>query len=200
LIGHTVAVSDGGARLLYNALLNTQGIDPTKVNTISRTDYGIDPLIQGKVDAIAGWIVNEGVQVHQAGYEPNIILLSDYGIESYTNVLFTTNQMVKDKSALVQRFVNATLQGVADVVSNPTQAIDYTLAYGKNLTRDDQTPRLNALLPLIAPVGSKPGAMDDATWKATYQMEVDQSFLSKPLDISTVYTLTFLNQYYKVGA
>jgi NitT/TauT family transport system substrate-binding protein len=200
LIGHTVAIADGGARLLFNTLLHAAGIDATKVNLVPRKTYGIDPLVKGDVDAIVGWIINEGVQVKQAGYTPNMILFSDYGVETYTSVLFTTEQTIKAKPDVVQRFVNAAIHGIEDVVSSPSQAIDYTLAYAPKLTRDDQTPRLSAMLPLLAPAGSKPGTMQDDTWKANYQEAVDQSFLSKPLDISTVYTMNFVNQFYKQGS
>jgi NitT/TauT family transport system substrate-binding protein len=197
LVGRTVAVADGGARLLYNALLKTQNIDPTTVNTISRKNFGIDPLLKGEVDAIVGWIVNEAVQVRQLGQEPNVILLSDYGIESYNNVLFTTERMIKEKPDVVAKFLQAVIQGLQDVINNPEQAVDHTIAYGKDLKREDQHARLMAMLPLIGPAGTKPGMMDDKTWQATYQMELDQKFLSKPVDITGAYTLSFLKQIYK---
>ncbi len=197
LAGHKVSVADGGARLLYDALLTTQKIDPNSVNTVSRTSFGIEPLLNGEVDAIVGWIINEGVQVRQAGYESNVILLSEYGIEAYNNILFTTEKMINDKPDVVARFLSAVVQGLQDVMSNPDQAVDYVVAYGKDLKRDDQRARLMAMLPLIRPSGSKPGMMDDATWQATYQMELDQNFLSKPIDIKTAYTLSFLKQIYK---
>jgi NitT/TauT family transport system substrate-binding protein len=197
LIGHKVAVADGGSLMLYNALLSSQGIDQSKVTTISRKDFGIDPLIKGDVDAIVGWIINEGVQVKQAGYEPSYILMSDYGIDSYNTVLFTTDHMIKDKPQVVQKFLNAVVQGINDVVSNPEQAVDYTLTYGKNLKKDDQTLRLQALLPLINPAGSKPGMMDDATWTTISQIATDQKLLTKPISVTSVYTLTFLKQLYQ---
>jgi NitT/TauT family transport system substrate-binding protein len=197
LVGHKVAVADGGARLLYNALLTTQKIDPTTVNTVPRKTFGIESLLNGEVDAIVGWIINEGVQVRQLGLEPNIILLSDYGIEPYNNVLFTTEKMIKEKPDVVAKFLAAVVQGLQDVLGNPEQAVDHTVAYGKDLKREDQRARLMAMLPLIATSSSKPGMMDDKTWQATYQMEVDQNFLTKPVDITTAYTLTFLKQIYK---
>jgi hypothetical protein len=54
-----------------------------------------------------------------------------------------------------------------------------------------------AMLPLLNPVGTKIGMMDEKTWQATYQMEIDQKFLSKPVDISSAYTLNLLKQIYQ---
>jgi NitT/TauT family transport system substrate-binding protein len=197
LVGHKVSVADGGARLLYNALLTTQKIDPSTINTIPRKNFGIEPLLNGEVDAIVGWIINEAILVRQAGQEPNVILLSDYGIEAYNNVLFTTEKMIKEKPEVVGRMLTAVVQGLQDVLNNPQQAVDHTVAYGKDLKREDQLARLMAMIPLLAPAGSKPGMMDEKTWQATYQMELDQKFLTKPVDITGAYTLSFLKQIYK---
>ncbi len=197
LVGHKVAVADGGSRLLYNTLLATQKIDPNTVNTVPRTTYGIDPLINGDVDAIVGWIINEGVQVRQKGYEPNFILLSDYGVEAYNNVLFTTEKMIKEKPEVVAKFLTAVVQGLQDVISSPDQAVDYTVAYGTDLKRDEQRAGLLAMVPLIGPSGTKPGMMDEKTWQATYQMGLDQHFLTRTIDITQAYSLTFLKQIYK---
>jgi len=77
LIGKKVAVSDGGANQVFTTLLTSQGIDPTKVNTIPRATFGVDPLLKGDVDALVGWVINEGVQVREAGQEPSFMLMSD---------------------------------------------------------------------------------------------------------------------------
>ncbi len=81
LVGKTVAITDGGARLIYNALLETLNIDPASVNTIPRVSFEIDPLLNGEVDVLGGWTINEGQQLREAGHEPHFILFSDYGIE-----------------------------------------------------------------------------------------------------------------------
>ncbi len=197
LIGHKVSVADGGATMLFNALLRAENIDPAKITVVPRTDFGLDPLLKGDVDALLGWTINEGVQLKQSGQDINVILLSDYGVESYNTLLFTTEQMLKDKPEVVQKFLSATLQGISDVAANPDQAVDYVMAYGKNLDRKSQAASLQPLLPLINPSGSKPGMMDDITWKASYQMGIDQQLVDKSLDIASVYTLNFLKNIYQ---
>jgi NitT/TauT family transport system substrate-binding protein len=197
LIGHKVAVADGGSRYLFDTLLSAEKIDPTKVEAVKRTSFGVEPLVKGEVDALVGWIINEAVMVRQAGFEPNIMLLSDYGIESYNTLLFTTEKTINEKPALVEQVLAATLKGIQDVVQNPDQAIDYTMIYAPKLNREDQKQRLLTRLPLLNPAGSKPGMMDDNTWKATYQMAVDQKVVTKPIDFTTAYTMSFLNKFYK---
>ncbi len=196
LVGHKVAVADGAARELYDTLLRKQNIDPTKVTTVPRKSFGIDELVNGDVDAIVGWTINEGLQLQASKLEPNVMLLSDYGLEYYNTVLFTSGQMIKNKPDVVQRVVAATLQGINDVVANPAQAVDFTLSYGKDLKRDAQLVSLQAMIPLINPPGSKPGSMDANIWQASFQMAVDEKLLDKSVDFTTAYTLAFLNKIY----
>jgi NitT/TauT family transport system substrate-binding protein len=196
LVGHKVAVADGGAQQEFLALLKTQNIDPKSVNIISRTDFGIDSLLKGDVDALVGWITNEGVLVKEAGKEPNFMLMSDYGVETYTSMLFTTEDMVKNRPQDVQRFVQAAVQGLQDEVANPDQAIDYTLQYGKDLQRTPQLTRLQSTIPLIHPAESKIGLMDSSVWDITQKMLLDESILNKPIDITKAYDLTFVDKIY----
>jgi NitT/TauT family transport system substrate-binding protein len=125
------------------------------------------------------------------------MLLSDYGIEYYNTVLFTTEKMAKEKPEVVQKFLAATLQGITDVVADPNQAVDFTLSYGKDLKRDVQAAALQAMIPLINPPGSKPGSMDASIWRASYQMGVDEHMVDTSLDVSSAYTLNFLNKIYQ---
>lgn len=92
LVGHKVAVSDGGATPIFLRCSKSQNIDPKSIDTVHRTDYGIDNLLKGDVDALVGWITNEGVLVKEAGKEANYIMMSDYGVETYTAMLFTTEE------------------------------------------------------------------------------------------------------------
>ncbi len=196
LVGHKVAVADGGNRFAYNALLSSQGIDPSKVNTVSRNNIGIDSLIKGDIDVLVAWVDSEGVQVKESGVTPNIILMSDYGINTYEDVIFTTETMLKSHPDTVQHFVKAVQDGFQDVVNQPDQAADYTMAVAmgldKTLTKDQQINRIEASIPLINPMGSHPGLMTDDTWQYTYQLLLDQKIITQPIDYKTAYTMAFI--------
>ena len=199
LVGHTVAINDGGARQTYDALLISQNIDPSSVNTVSRTSYGIDPLVNGEVDVIGGWTINEGVQVQEAGLEPNIILLSDYGVDTYTFVLFTSETIINEKPDMVERMVRALVDGLEDVVADPDKAAELALLYDESLDLEGQQRRLQATIPLINPVGSQLGMMQPEVWDTTYQIMVEQGELSEPVDVESAYNLSFLEKIYQAA-
>jgi NitT/TauT family transport system substrate-binding protein len=143
-----VAINEGGARLTYDALLESLNIDPTTINTIPRETFGIDPLLNGEVDAVGGWIINEGQQVREAGHEPNIILFSDYGIDSYDFLVFTTEDVIANQTEVVAQFMRALRQGLQDTVSNPDKAAELALSYNSAWTWRGESP-VQIFLPLI---------------------------------------------------
>jgi NitT/TauT family transport system substrate-binding protein len=192
LVGRRVAVADS-ALGPYTLLLKSQHIDPASVKTVPRTSFGIDPLVNGEVDAMYAWVINEGVQLREADHLPTMVLLSDYGVETYDLVLFTTERMIADHPDVVTRLLRASLEGWQDAIANPAQATQLTLTYDDKLNLDAQRRRLEATLPLLKPAGSHLGAMEAAVWQTTQQVLLDQNILTQPIDLERVYTQTFLN-------
>ncbi len=196
LVGKTVAVAEGGATQLLNAMLTSQGIDVADVNIVPRPGFGVDPLLNGDVDALVGWIFNEGVQVQEAGQEANFLLLTDYGIPDYSNLIFTTEQMINERPDVVERFVRAVIAGLQDVVDNPEQAAQYTLQYNNTLDQDQQLRRLQASIPLIQPARTQVGTMQESVWQDIQTVLIDVGILSEAIDVNTAYTSSFLDQIY----
>lgn len=192
LVGKTVAVSDGSARMTLDAMLAEQGMSEEDVNVISRATFGIDPLINGEVDVLAAWITNEGIMVGEAGFEPNFILMSDYGADTYDFVVFTTQDMVDNRPEIVNGFVDGLLAGIQDVISDPDKAVDYTLKYAPDLDRDQQFARLQATLPLLNVPNSTPGLMDGEIWASNQQLLLDNDVIESDIDLSTVFTNRFV--------
>ncbi|MEO8610623.1 MAG: ABC transporter substrate-binding protein [Chloroflexota bacterium] len=196
LVGKTVAVATGGATLEYQSLIRSQSIDPSKVNQVERISFGIDPLVKGEVDAFGGWIINEGVALQESGAKPSFFLLSDYGIDTYDLLIFTTEDMIAKNPDKVQRFLKGTLDGLKDTVANPEKAIDATLTYDKTLDHDGQLRRLQAFIPLIQPAGTQLGVMEPEIWQFNYQLMLDNGLLTQPQDVTKAYTMDFLNKIY----
>jgi NitT/TauT family transport system substrate-binding protein len=196
LKGKKVAMNAGGTTQIFEALLVSQGMKLSDVIAVSRKTFGVEPLMNGEVDAMVGWSINEGVQVQEAGQVPTYIMFSDYGVDTYNVLLVTTEKMIKENPDKVERFVRATLKGIQDVVANPEQAIDYTLAYGKGLDRAAQLRRLQAAIPLFSVPGVRAGVMDPNNWKVSQQILLDQHVLDKPIDLNAAYTLDFTNRIY----
>jgi NitT/TauT family transport system substrate-binding protein len=193
LVGRRVAVADGGSRQQYETMLRSQGIDPASVTVVPRTTYGIDPLVNGDVDVLVGWAINEGVQVREAGIEPSILMMSDYGIDTYDIVLFTTERMISERPELVRDFTKAVLLGYQEVIAAPDEAAKLALEYDKTLDLEQQQRRMQAVLPLLKPAGTQLGQMQPAIWRLTQDMMLKQHDLAAPIELDRAYTLSFLS-------
>jgi NitT/TauT family transport system substrate-binding protein len=193
LIGQRVAVADGGSAQLFHLLLNSQHIDPAALTIVPRVSYGIDPLVNGEVDAMVAWVINEGVQLNEAGINPNVMMMSDYGVDSYEMVLFTSEKMIAEHPDTVKGVVQAMVQGTRDVVDNPNQAASLVLSYNGKLDLDGQRRRIQATLPPLNPPGAQLGMMQPAIWKLTYEMMLDQKVLTQPIDLDRTATSKFLD-------
>ncbi len=195
LIGKKVLVHfEGTTGLVYKALLAAQGIDSTEVEGVSRTDFSNKQLLDGEVDVMDAFITNQPVQLAQEGHEINAIIASDYGIDVYANVIFTSEATVANKPELIERFLSATVQGVQSAVQDPKGAANLALARNAKLNLESEIESMNRSLPLINPAGGQPGMMRAEDWEITHQILLDQGILNKPLDLKAAYNLSFLEK------
>jgi ABC-type nitrate/sulfonate/bicarbonate transport system substrate-binding protein len=202
LVGKTVQLSQNST-VLFQALLSAEGIDPASINVVERTDFTINPLINGEADVIDGWVINEIVPLTQGGYEFNMILPSDYGIDLSPAVIFTTEDMIANHPDLVKRFLRATLQGIQSAADDPARAaalsVEYKTADNVPVEASEEAIAMQQSLPLLLPAGTRPGLMQPELWDFTDQVLVDQGILERPLDIEAAFTTKFLDEIYGEG-
>lgn len=192
LVGKRVLVADGGARQSLDALLLAQQIDPSQLTILPRTSYGVEPLVSGQADALVAWTINEGVELRAAGLKPRFLMFSDFGVDTYDMLVFTTEQTIQRRPELVRRFMRALLDGLADVIADPAGAAGDVLAYGPKLQPEAQSRRLHASLPLIRPAGQPLGMMDGQIWQETADMLLRAGALPRAVDVQQAYTLQFV--------
>lgn len=198
LVGQTVHVSANSA-VMYRALLAAENVDPERVNYVERTDYSVDLLLSGEADVIDAWVVNEIASLAVEDQTFTMILPSDYGVEMYPNVVFTTQQVIEEQPELVENFVAATVEGLQQVHSDVDTAIAMTAQYmeideAESAVLDEA---LHRSLPLIQPAGSQPGMMAADVWQTAQDILLQQEVLAEPLDAGDVYTLDFVNAAYE---
>jgi NitT/TauT family transport system substrate-binding protein len=196
-IDKTVVVDlKGTTGIIYRALLASQSIDEAKVKTQPRADYTNDALLSGQADVIDAFVNNQPVQLKQQGHDISVLLPSDYGIDLYANVIFTTEEMIKTQPEVVEAFVRATTQGMQRAIQDPEAATRLTLMRGTNLNAASEAESMHLALPLMNPAGSRPGMMTAENWRTAYQILRDQGLLTQQLDVEQAYSLTFLDKAY----
>ncbi len=201
-VRHRVSTQPGNTTvgLAYEAMMTLLEIDRTDIDEVMRTDFTTNPLFEGEADVLAGFVTTEGVQVKMQDPDAHFILASDYGVDIYSNVIFTTEDMVANNPDLVLRFLEATLKGTQWAVEHPTEITTYFLdTYGQAFADDEeaQVRGMQLSIPLLDPSGSDPGKMKAGDWDFTAQMLLELGMLDEALDVDEAYTLQFLNEIYQ---
>ncbi len=91
-------------------------------------DYKIENLLKGKADVLIANAALEPLLIQKLGYNPIVIKPADYGLDFYGDLLFTSDDLIKENPSLVDAFTKASEDGWAYAMENPQEIIDYLLS------------------------------------------------------------------------
>ncbi|PCI20159.1 thiamine biosynthesis protein [Candidatus Wolfebacteria bacterium] len=195
-IGKTVGLQRGtNVDLLYFAMMEKLGIDREKINEVT-IGYDATELLNGTTDVSTGYIINEPYEVIAAGREVNKILMADYGVNMYADVLFATEETIEKRPELVEGFLRATLKGWQYAIENEEEAIDITLTYAADRTQSHETYLFTTSIPLIHTGDSPLGWMEEEEWDRIHDILLEQNILNKKMNSKDAYTMKFLKEIY----
>ncbi|WP_347986765.1 diguanylate cyclase [Methylomonas sp. AM2-LC] len=100
-----------------------EGIPLNQLNIVP-SSYNINDLITGKVDAFNSYITNEPYLLKQQNIAYNIIDPSQYGVDFYSDILFTTEKELHDHPQRVAAIKRATLKGWRYAMDHPQEIIE----------------------------------------------------------------------------
>ncbi|MBR0567128.1 ABC transporter substrate-binding protein [Azoarcus sp. L1K30] len=105
------------------AYLKLEGIP---LESLTRVEHSFQPqdLIDGKADAISGYVTNEPYFLDRAGFEYHSYTPRSAGIDFYGDNLFTTEQELRQHPARVKAFREASLRGWQYAMAHPEEIVD----------------------------------------------------------------------------
>lgn len=197
--GKTVEVSFGRPlEMVYRMMLAKAGADSRKIIEVKKNPSYIT-LLSGAVDMKPGFISDYIFAEHAAQMNDialSAIYASDFGIRSYGYTIFATDQMIKERPDVIERYLRATLKGWRYALENPEESIDFVMKRNSHLDRAPQLKALRARKSYIMDGKSPLGAMDRAVWKSMVRSLYEQGGIKKLLDVSDVYTNEFVEKIY----
>jgi NitT/TauT family transport system substrate-binding protein len=168
--------------------------------------FNVAPFLVDKNAVQQGYVTSEPLLIEQQGIKPVVMLLADNGYASYASVIETSQKLVHDNPDLVQRFVDATVEGWHSYLyGDPTPAntlikkdnpemTDALIAYGRSqlqargIVDSGDTKTLGI------------GAMTDARWKDFFDLMSSQGVYPTDLDWRKAYTLQFVDKKHGLDA
>ncbi|MDP3838203.1 MAG: ABC transporter substrate-binding protein, partial [Methylococcales bacterium] len=106
----------------FAAMFPNERIDMAKIHIIP-SSYDIQDLVTGKTDAFNSYISNEPYFLKQQGIEFTVISPRNYGVDFYSDMLFTSENELKNHPERVKAFLNASLQGWHYAINHPQEII-----------------------------------------------------------------------------
>lgn len=172
LIGKKVMLLSGNkdADILV-AFLN-EGISPDKYQRFDQS-YNLEDLIKKRIDAVSAYVTNEPWQMLQKGVAPLAISPMVYGVDFYSDCLFTTENEIENHSEQVQNFLQASLLGWEYAMDHPQEIIDLLLEkYKVDKTKEHLQHEAQEMRKIMIPDLVEIGHMNPGRWqhiKRTYE-------------------------------
>ncbi len=190
LKGHTIGEPGqfGATYVGLLALLNSAHLSFSDVHVQSIGFTQVTALLAHRFDAVVGYSNNEPLQLQKQGLAVRTFNVSDYQ-PLVSNGLITTEDTLHNSPQTVKAFVKATLQGLRDVIANPTQAISISQNFIPGLNVANATAVLQATIPIWQTTGQNPpGYNDSAAWQSMTQFLVAMKIIPPVSDVSQAYT------------
>jgi NitT/TauT family transport system substrate-binding protein len=194
----TLFVSKEGISSYFQWLKSEYGFSEDKVRPYT---FNPQPFLANKQSAMQGYVTSEPYAIEKAaGFKPGVILLADYGFNTYSTLIETRLDLIDKKPDLVQRFVNASLIGW------------YNYLYGDNTAANAMIRKLNpemtdellsysiAKMKEYGIVDSGDalhdgiGAINDARMASFFDKMVRAHVVRSDIDYRKSYTLRFINK------
>lgn len=195
--GKPILVADSGRVTYWRYMKGRYGFTDDQLRPYT---FSLAPFLADKSTIQQGYLTAEPYSLEQQGIQPVVHLLSEDGYNSYSSVMETSWKLVNENPDLVQRFVDASIEGwYSYLYGDPTPGNDLIKKDNPDMT-DGQIAYSIGKLKEYGILDSGDaltmgiGAMTDERWKDFYALMVKSNVVDSGLDISKAYTTQFVNK------
>jgi NitT/TauT family transport system substrate-binding protein len=203
--GHPIAISRQTIDTWWRFLAEKYGFSDTQIRPYT---FQIGPFLVDKNLVQQGYVTSEPFAVETEGhFTPKVFLLADdAGYKSYATIIETTTKLVETNPDLVQRMVDATIEGwYSYLYGDPTPA-NALIKQANSDMSDAQIAYSYGKMKEYGIIDSGDaktlgiGAMTDARWQAFFETAAAVGLYPKNLDYKKAYTLQFVDKKHAMEA
>ena len=191
-------VSKDGISSYYQWLKSEYGFNEKNVRPYT---FNAQPFIASPQSAMQGYVTSEPFAVEKAaGFKPGVLLLADYGFNTYSTLVETRQEVIEKKPDLVQRFVDASIIGWYHYIYGDNSAGNAMIKKLNPEMTDDLLAYSVAKMKEYGIVDSGDslkngiGAITDERVTSFFQKMVKAGVVKSDLDYRKSYTLRFVNK------
>jgi ABC-type nitrate/sulfonate/bicarbonate transport system substrate-binding protein len=195
LRGQTLGVHPD-ANLALDVILHSSRIPRSTMKCID-VEHSIQPLVNGQIDVLMGYIIDEAVALQTAGHSINIIPAYEHGYVAYSQVYFTSDALLKSDPALVGRFLEASYRGWTEAARDPEAVVRLvTTRFLPGVDPEYQRRSLTEILKLtqLESGNGSFGTMKKPTWKKMVRSFNDSGVLARRITVDEITDFRFQPQ------
>jgi NitT/TauT family transport system substrate-binding protein len=166
-------------------------------------NFSTAPFLADKKAIQQGYLSSEPYTIEKEGVKPVVLLIADAGYASYGSIIQCSLKMAQEKPDLVQRFVNASIEGWYSYLYGDPSPGNALIKKDNPEENDELIAYGVAKIKEYGIVGSGDaktmgiGAMTDARWQDFYDTMSKAGLYPAGMDYKKAYTLQFVDK--KVG-
>jgi len=165
LVGKRVMVfADPVSAATINVMLRSEGVDLSLIHFIPHS-WNVQDLLDGKTDAMSAYLTD---LAGRSG-EFNILRPSDYSVDFYGDVLFSSEAFARERPKEAQAFVRASFKGWDYAMSHVEELADYISRLPgvakRGLGSEQLVTEAKAMKPFIEAEVVEPGHMNPYRWE-----------------------------------
>ncbi|MCG8616604.1 MAG: ABC transporter substrate-binding protein [Desulfobacterales bacterium] len=128
--------------------------------------YNLDDLILGRTDAVSSYATNEPYLLRQKGITPGIIWPRTYGVDFYSDCLFTSEKEIRHYPHRVAAFLAASLRGWEFAMAHPGETSDLIIReYRQDKSKAHLEFEAETIRKLMIPDLVQIGHMNPGRWR-----------------------------------
>jgi len=196
--GRPILVGAGGRVTYWPFLRRRFGFTDSQIRPYT---FNIQPFLADKQAIQQCFVSSEPFAARLGGADPRVLLFADAGFPNYQTTIDISRRLVDEKPDLIQRFVDATMQGWTQYLRGQDVAAANAL-----IMRDNQEMTQEKIDYAVRAMNERGivfsgdaerlgiGAMTDERWEAFYTAMRDAEVMPPGLDVKRAYSLRFVNR------
>lgn len=140
------------------------------------------------------YVFSEPFTATKKGGDPKTLMLSDFGFNLYSSVLFADEKTLAKSPDVVKAMVQASAKGWKKYLTDPESTNKVINAANPEMGVDILAYGVETLQTLCATEGDQPfGSMTQQRWQTLHDQMLEIGAIEKPISVSDVFTTKFLD-------
>ena len=198
LKGKTLLIGNDGRQTFWLWLKQVYGLSDDQLKPYT---FNAAPFLADKNAVQQGYVTSEPFAIEkEGGFAPVVLLMADAGYDTYSTTIETSWKLAEENPDLVQRFVNASIEGWYNYLYGDNQAANAAIKHDNPEMTDEQiafsiaTMKQHGIVDSGDSLSMGIGAMTKERWESFFRKAAGWGIYPADLALDRAYTLKFVDQ------